>query len=177
MQIKTEDTVRKEDGTEAKEWVEHVCFTGSEALMKQLDDPEKGWLPGDIRGTFDRWFTNYLRENVFPQYACIETATEEIAKEKPIGSAYSELESMIGLSSAKNVIRQAKNTGGFHRFFRRNVSNRAKRRKSLSSGAAGTVTEVRRDSFMAGLSERGGALSRIRDFSRRRERTERSATR
>ena len=40
MQIKTEDTVRKEDGTEAKEWVEHVCFTGSEALMKQLDGVE-----------------------------------------------------------------------------------------------------------------------------------------
>jgi len=82
-------------------------ITAPRSLMKQLDDPEKGWLPGDIRGTFDRWFTNYLRETVYPQYACIETATEEVAKEKPVGSAYSELESMIGLNSAKDVIRQA----------------------------------------------------------------------
>ena len=81
--------------------------TAPRSLMKELDDPEKGWLPRDIRGTFDRWFTNYLRENVYPQYACIETATEEVAKEKPVGSAYSELESMIGLTSAKDVIQKA----------------------------------------------------------------------
>ena len=81
--------------------------TAPRSLMKQLDDPEKGWLPGDLRVTFERWFSNYLRESVYPQYSCIETATEEVAKEKPVGSAYSELESMIGLNGAKDVIRQA----------------------------------------------------------------------
>lgn len=76
-------------------------------LMLQLDDPKKGWLPKDLKAFFDRWFNDYLRGSVYPQYASFAASHQEVAKAKPVGSAYSELESMIGLSSANDVIRQA----------------------------------------------------------------------
>ncbi len=88
------------------------------SLMKQLDDPEKGWLPGDLRAVFDRWFSGYLRESVYPQYAALETAAQETAKAKPVGSAYGELESMIGLKGAKEVIRQALDYSKARKLFR-----------------------------------------------------------
>lgn len=39
MQIKIEEVISK-DGIEVKEWIEHICFTGSEALMRQLKGVE-----------------------------------------------------------------------------------------------------------------------------------------
>ena len=81
--------------------------TAPRSLMKQLDDPERGWLPGDLTTLFDRWFSAYLREDVYPQYISFAPAAQEVAREKPKGSAFSELEAMIGLRSAKEVIQQA----------------------------------------------------------------------
>ena len=72
-----------------------------------MDDDEKGWLPGDLKTLFDRWFSNYLREKVYPQYGSFAVSCQEIAQAKPIGSAFGELEAMIGLHSAKEVISQA----------------------------------------------------------------------
>ena len=82
-------------------------ITAPKALINQLDDDEKGWLPGDLKTLFDRWFSNYLREKVYPQYGSFAVSCQEIAQAKPIGSAFGELEAMIGLHSAKEVISQA----------------------------------------------------------------------
>lgn len=40
IQFMVEEPVIGADGTTANEWVQHICFTGSEALMKQLDGVE-----------------------------------------------------------------------------------------------------------------------------------------
>lgn len=46
LQFKIEESVRRDDGSTATEWVQHICFTGSQALVKQLDgveiDPDDG---------------------------------------------------------------------------------------------------------------------------------------
>lgn len=40
LQFKIEEQVTKPDGSQVTEWVQHICFTGSQALIKQLDGVE-----------------------------------------------------------------------------------------------------------------------------------------
>lgn len=40
LQFKIEEQVPQPDGTTRLEWVQHICFTGSQALVKQLDGVE-----------------------------------------------------------------------------------------------------------------------------------------
>jgi retron-type reverse transcriptase len=37
LQFNVEEEVSQPDGTTSREWVQHICFTGSQALVKQLD--------------------------------------------------------------------------------------------------------------------------------------------
>lgn len=36
LQFNIEEQVTQPDGTQSAEWVQHICFTGSQALVKQL---------------------------------------------------------------------------------------------------------------------------------------------
>lgn len=40
VQFKIEEDIKNEDGTAHKDWVSHIFFTGSQALIKQLDGVE-----------------------------------------------------------------------------------------------------------------------------------------
>lgn len=40
LQFKIEEQVTQPDGSPGSEWVQHICFTGSQALVKQLDGVE-----------------------------------------------------------------------------------------------------------------------------------------
>lgn len=40
LQFLIEEQVQRDDGTTATEWVQHICFTGSQALVRQLDGVE-----------------------------------------------------------------------------------------------------------------------------------------
>ena len=67
----------------------------------------RGYLTSDLRNLFDEWYSNKLKTDVYPQYKNIVTANREAAKAAPRGSAYDELNEMIGLDEAKKVINQA----------------------------------------------------------------------
>jgi len=76
------------------------------ALYKEIEDG-KGYLAFDLDSMFEKWFDKHLRTQVYKQYQELETANMRVAAKKPKGSAFSELNEMIGLSSAKDVISQA----------------------------------------------------------------------
>ncbi len=77
-------------------------------LFEKLED-EKGYLAPDLHDLFDNWYNNKLKTGVYPQYKDIATAKREVVKAAPKGSAYDELNKMIGLDEAKKVINQALN--------------------------------------------------------------------
>ena len=62
-----------------------------------------GYTKNDLRKLFDLWHTDYLRENIFPQYA---KDSEMIRQEKkgPVGSGIEKLNSLIGLAETKELI-------------------------------------------------------------------------
>lgn len=70
---------------------------------------DKLYLPGELRVTFDEWYNNKLKTSVFPQYKDLSVCRKEAVKEEAKGSAYDDLQEMIGLSDAKGVIKKALN--------------------------------------------------------------------
>lgn len=67
----------------------------------------KGYSAADLNLIFDEWYDRLLKTNIYTQYAELQTANKQIAAKKPKGSAYDELQKMVGLKEAKLVIRQA----------------------------------------------------------------------
>lgn len=70
---------------------------------------DKLYLPGELCVTFDEWYNNKLKTSVFPQYKDLSVCRKEAVKEEAKGSAYDDLQEMIGLSDAKGVIKKALN--------------------------------------------------------------------
>ena len=103
----TEETVL---GEKAKIYLRKMAkklgVSPDKALYKAVSEPDKGYLASDLSRSFDEWYSKKLKTSIYPQYATFESANRQACK-KPIGSAYSELEKMIGLAEAKTVITQA----------------------------------------------------------------------
>ncbi len=67
----------------------------------------RGYLIPELNNIFEEWYDNKLKTSVYRQYKDISGVKKTIKEKKPLGSAYEELESMIGIDSAKKVIYQA----------------------------------------------------------------------
>lgn len=78
-------------------------------LLGEIKDNQTGYTPSDLEEIFDRWFEDYLKTEKYPQYASLDSVKKANAKQKPKGSAYEELQSMIGLKNAKQIIEEALN--------------------------------------------------------------------
>ena len=78
------------------------------ALFAKLD-PEKEYLTAELQSIFDAWYNAKLKTTIYPQYKDLQVVKQEAAKAAPRGSAYDELQEMIGLTEAKAVIRKALN--------------------------------------------------------------------
>lgn len=76
------------------------------SLFGNLEE-DKLYLSSEIRELFDCWYNQKLKTGVYPQYKEISTVKHEVAAASPKGSAFEELQEMIGLSEAKKVIKQA----------------------------------------------------------------------
>ena len=70
-------------------------------------EPDENYYAKDLFLIFDEWFSNKLKNTVYPQYRELSVIDEKSIKEKSNGFAYDELSEMIGLDSAKRVIDKA----------------------------------------------------------------------
>ena len=78
------------------------------ALFAKLA-PEKGYLAAELQSIFDEWYNAKLKTSIYPQYKDLQVVKQEVVKAAPKGSAYDDLQEMIGLSEAKSVIKKALN--------------------------------------------------------------------
>lgn len=77
-------------------------------LFAKLED-DKTYLATELKGCFDEWYNRKLSSTIYPQYKDIAIASRAVIKSKPKGSAYDELNEMIGLAEAKKIINKAVN--------------------------------------------------------------------
>lgn len=100
------------DGERAKAFLSMLAKNAGVRTDKKLFNKlenNKGYLAPDLHNLFDDWFNHKLKTSVYPQYKDIAIAKKEVIKAAPKGSAYDELQEMIGLSDAKQVIQKALN--------------------------------------------------------------------
>ena len=75
-------------------------------LYRAVADDKKGFSASDIRLIFDSWYDDHMKACMFPQYYDMDTSNKKLTAAKPKGSAYDELEKMIGLTGVKEIIQQ-----------------------------------------------------------------------
>ena len=99
-------------GERAEEFLKRLAkdngIRSDKKLYAKLEE-DTGYLASELHELFEEWFDNKLKDTVFPQYKDISTVKSEVIKAAPKGSAYDELNQMIGLDEAKKVINRALN--------------------------------------------------------------------
>ena len=78
------------------------------ALFAALE-ADRGYLATELRNIFEEWYNKKLQTAIYPQYKDLKVARQEVVKAAPKGSAYDELQDMVGLTEAKAVIQKALN--------------------------------------------------------------------
>ncbi len=97
-------------GDKAKAFLKTLAKKNSVEADKKLYKrikADEGYYAHELSQMFDEWFDEKLRKSIYPQYREIVSVKKKIEMAEPKGSAYEELEQMIGLTEAKKVINQA----------------------------------------------------------------------
>lgn len=97
-------------GPAAKVYLERMAqekHVDTDEKLFEMIVPDKGYLAKELCGIFDRWYSQKLKNDVYPQYREMQTTREMIKETAPKGSAFEELQQMTGLSEAKKIIQQA----------------------------------------------------------------------
>lgn len=99
-----------------------------------------GYLTPELNAIFDEWYSKKLKTSLYSQYKDIDEAKQKVKDRKPQGSAYEELESMIGLDSAKRLIYQALDTYKAKKLFKdKGLSDDAICNHMIFTGNPGTA--------------------------------------
>ena len=75
-------------------------------LYVNLKD-EEAYLASDLNRIFDEWYNGKLKNSIYPQYKHMAGAVSTAVQTLSEGSAWDELQAMIGLGSAKKVMEEA----------------------------------------------------------------------
>ncbi len=98
------------------------------------------YLSTDLNSIFDEWYVDKLKNEIFSQYKDFEKIDKKILKEKPKGSAYDELNQMIGLDLAKKIINQALDSHKAARIFKdKGLVSDSESRHMIFTGNPGTA--------------------------------------
>ena len=106
VEIKEELAVDEAAVSYLKRRAKEYGIRTNKALLSRVDKG-KGYLVPELNAFFDEWYSVKLKTTVYSQYKDFAAAKIEVKDSKPKGSAFEELESMIGLDSAKKMIHQA----------------------------------------------------------------------
>lgn len=104
-----EDLVRSDRAMEYLKMLAKKKHISTDKKLFAKLEAEKMYLATELKGFFEEWYNNKLKSSVYPQYKEISAVEREVVKAKPKGSAYDELNEMIGLAEAKTVIKKALN--------------------------------------------------------------------
>lgn len=102
-----DDTVENED---AHKYLRKLCREENTSCDKDLlslcakDTPYRA---SELMGMYDTWYSNVLKTKIYPQYSNFKKLYDREEAKEIKGSAYSELQELIGLDFAKSVIEKA----------------------------------------------------------------------
>jgi len=98
-------------GTKAKRFLKLMALNAGvkpdSRLLNSSYNSERAYCTSELKHEFDRWYSNKLKSNIYPQYAKFDESESITKKNIRRGEAYTRLNSLIGLDEAKKVINQA----------------------------------------------------------------------
>ena len=104
----------KEDRVKGEKAAEYLKILASkkeaepdDKLFSEVNEAGTTYDVSELKVIFDRWYNDYIKTKVYPQYSVIATSEKEMAQKEPEGCAYAKLKKMTGLKNAKKVIDQA----------------------------------------------------------------------
>ncbi len=106
VEIKEKLAFNEEAVSYLKNRAKEYKIRSDKKLTSRIED-EHGYLIPELNGIFDEWYNSKLKSTIYSQYKEIGYSKIEVNNKKVKGNAYDELNSMIGLESAKKVINQA----------------------------------------------------------------------
>ena len=147
----------------AEAYLKKMCRTHSIRCDRNLTgklEPEAQYLPHELRKMFEEWYNDKMRTKIFPQYKNVAVSKEEAVREVARGPAIEELNGMIGLSAAKDVIMKALSYYKMQRLYSdRGISQDRPAMHMVFTGNPGTAkTTVAR--LFAGIMRENGLLSK-----------------
>lgn len=104
-----DDTVENED---AHKYLRKLCREENTSCDKDLlslcakDTPYRA---SELMGMYDTWYSNVLKTKIYPQYSNFKKLYDREEAKEIKGSAYSELQELIGLDSANERYRKGDN--------------------------------------------------------------------
>ena len=105
----------------AAKYLDELCqkqrISPDEELHALLAEEER-YYPEELRSLFDGWFNRKMRTDVYPQYTDIPITVSKTVKAPPKGTAFDELNEMVGLKRAKAVIGKALNYFKLQKLYR-----------------------------------------------------------
>lgn len=78
----------------------------NELLFSQIE-ADKTYRASELDKIYIKWYGDYLRNAIYPEYSQCNTVKKELAEEDIRGKSYNKLMHMIGLEEAKKVICRA----------------------------------------------------------------------
>ncbi|MBR5123692.1 MAG: AAA family ATPase [Clostridia bacterium] len=104
-----EDFIKSEDARAFLSALASEKHVRTDKKLFSAIEAERTYLAGELRNVFEEWYNGKLKTSIYPQYKDISVARKEVVKGKPRGSAYDDLDEMVGLTEAKQVIKKALN--------------------------------------------------------------------
>lgn len=138
-------TIREEEMkyVEALRYLKRKASTKKVRVDKRMLgylNEEKGYYTKELNEIFDEWFDNKLRRSIYPQYSDMTNLKLALAEKESRGSAYEELNKMIGLKSAKRVVNDAINMSKAQKIYASKGMNRSDvSRHMVFTGNPGTA--------------------------------------
>lgn len=102
-----EELVADEKAIEFLKKIAKECKVRTDKKLIASVEKGKSYTSSELDSIFDEWYSTKLKTTIYSQYKDIEGAKSKVKVEKKKGNAYDELNSMIGLDSAKTIINQA----------------------------------------------------------------------
>jgi AAA+ superfamily predicted ATPase len=98
-------------GQRAKQHLKQIASKAGikpdQKLYRQISDPKKGYRISELTGIYDHWYSGQLKSVLYPQYSGFSSSEKLAEHKKYRGSAFSQLNEMIGLQNAKKTIGMA----------------------------------------------------------------------
>ncbi|OQC00346.1 MAG: Stage V sporulation protein K [Firmicutes bacterium ADurb.Bin099] len=95
-------------GNKAKKFLKamalNVGIKPDSKLLNSSYNAERAYSASELKKLFDRWYSVKLRNNIYPQYARLDSCESITKKKRHRGDAYAKLHSLIGLTEAKKVM-------------------------------------------------------------------------